>query len=303
MSSEILNLKPLRYFCEVVEAENANLAATRLHVVPAAVSMQLGHLETLLGGKVFDRTSRPMKLTTLGHFLYPKAKALISDAQRMLDEAKDVASGHLGWLSIGFTRSTIFSVLPDAVRTMRAAFPKVRIDLTEILTEHQAEALRSGLIHVGLSRAIGQLAQEDDLDYIPLFDEALIAAVPSASALTRRKSLGPGDLAASTFISYPKDPNSSFARHVIQALENADIKVRVGYEAKEIHTALGLVAAGLGFTLVGKSVADNNRSDIAFRPVKCLKATAKVFAIRRKGPPHQIVDAFLEVAVRQSRER
>lgn len=298
-----MNLKPLRYFCEVVEAENANLAAARLHVVPAAVSMQLGHLEDLLGGKLFDRTSRPMKLTPLGHFLYPKAKVLIADAQRMLDEAKDVASGHLGWLSIGFTRSTIFSVLPDAVRTMSAAFPKVRIDLTEILTEHQADALRSGLIHVGLSRTIGPLAPEDDLDYLNLFDEALIAAVPTTSPLGRRKTLTPAQLAASTFISYPKDPNSSFARYAIQALENAGARVRVGYEAKEIHTALGLVAAGLGVTLVGKSVADNNRSDIAFRPVKGLKATAKVFAIRKKGPPNKLVDAFLDITVQQSLAR
>ena len=63
-----MNLKPLRYFCEVVEAENANLAAARLHVVPAAVSMQLGQLESLLGGKVFDRSTRPMRLTPLGSF-------------------------------------------------------------------------------------------------------------------------------------------------------------------------------------------------------------------------------------------
>jgi DNA-binding transcriptional LysR family regulator len=303
LKSVLMNLNLFKYFCEVVETESITLAALKLHVVPAAVSMQIGQLESLLGGKVFDRSTRPMRLTPLGHFLYPKAKALLSDTGRLIDQARDVTSGHLGWLSIGFTRSTIFSVLPDAVRQMSADLPKVRIDLTEILTEHQAEALRSGLIHIGLSRTIGHFTLEEDMDCIPLFDDTLVAAIASTSLLAKRKSLNAQDLAEASFISYPKDPNSSFSRHNIQALEKAGVKVRVGYEAKEIHTALGLVAAGLGYTLVGKSVADNNSSSIRFRPVKGLDAVAQVFAVRRKDTPNPLVDVFLKIATAQSLAR
>jgi DNA-binding transcriptional LysR family regulator len=298
-----MNLRSLRYFCEVVETESANLAATRLHVVPAAVSMQISQLEETLGGKLFDRATRPMKVTPLGRFLYPKAKALLSDTQRMLEEAQDLTLGRSGWLSIGFTRSTIFSVLPDAVRAVKLGAPKVRIDLTEILTEHQGEALRNGSIHVGLARTIGPFAAEDDLECIPLFTDPLVVALPSISPLARRKALNPRDLADVSFISYPKDPNSSFARHTLQALEIAGVKPRVGYEAKEIHTALCLVAAGLGFTLVGKSVADSNRGDIRFLPVRGVKTTANVFAIRRKDVPHQLTDIFLGIVSMQSLAR
>lgn len=298
-----MNLKPLQFFCEVVETRNANLAAQRLHVVPTAVSMQLAQLEARLGAKVFDRSKRPMTLTPLGSFIYPKAKALLADAQRLFDEAQDMASGHFGWLSIGFTRSTIFSVLPDAVRKMKADLPKVRIDLTEILSEHQGEALRSGLIHVGLSRTIGPRVEEEDLDYFPLFEDALVAAVPCTDARAKRKRLTPNDLADMAFISYPKDPGSSFARSTIEALEQAGAKVRVGYEAKEIHTALGLVAAGLGFALVGRSVADHSRSDILFLPVQGLTARAQVYAVRAKGVSHQLADDFMKIVAAQSGAR
>ncbi|MDM0116985.1 LysR family transcriptional regulator [Variovorax sp. J22R133] len=298
-----MNLKSLRYFCEVVDANSANLAATRLHVVPTAVSMQIAQLEGLLGSKLFDRSTRPMKLTPLGRFLYPKAKLLLSDSQRMLDEAKDLSQGRSGWLSIGFTRSTIFSVLPDAVRSLSASAPKVRIDLTEILTEHQGEALRNGLIHVGLARTIGPFSTEDDLECVPLFTDPLLVALPMESTLARRKMLKSGDLGQMPFISYPKDPNSSFARRTIQALEQADVKPRIAYEAKEIHTALCLVAAGLGFALIGKSVADNNRSDVRFLPLSGLKTTADVFAIHLKGDRHQLVDAFLDIVLLQSMAR
>lgn len=298
-----MNLRSLRYFCEVVETESANLAAVRLHVVPAAVSMQLAQLEDQLGGKLFDRSTRPMKLTPLGRFLYPKARLLLSDSQRMLDEAKDLASGRSGWLSIGFTRSTIFSVLPDAVRQMSLEAPKVRIDLTEILTEHQADALRSGAIHVGLARTLGTFELDDDLERVPLFTDPLLVALPAVSALAHRKILQPKDLQDLSFISYPKDPDSGFARHTIQALEQAGIRSHVAYEAKEIHTALGLVAAGLGYALVGKSVADNERTDVRFLPLKGVKATASVFAVHLKTTQHRLMDSFLDILRLQSTAR
>ena len=298
-----MNLRSLRYFCEVVETDSANLAAVRLHVVPAAVSMQIAQLEDQLGGKLFDRSTRPMKLTPLGRFLYPKAKLLLSDSQHMLEQAKDLALGRSGWLSIGFTRSTIFSVLPDAVRQMSQDAPKVRIDLTEILSEHQGEALRTGAIHIGLARTIGAFEMDSDLSCVPLFTDPLVVALPSMSALARRKLLNPEDLDGLSFVSYPKDPNSSFARHTIQALEQAGVKSHVAYEAKEIHTALCLVAAGLGYALVGKSVSDNARSDIRFLPLKGIKATASVFAIHSKKTHHQLVDSFLDILRLQSMAR
>lgn len=298
-----MNLKALRYFCEVVETASANVAASRLHVVPAAVSMQLAQLEAELGGKLFDRSSRPMKLTALGRFLYPKAKAVLSDTQRMLEEARDLAAGRFGWLSIGFTRSTIFSVLPDAVRALGVSAPKLRVDLAEILTEHQSEALRSGRIHVGLARAIGELPLDDDMCSVALFDDPLLIALPYGDALARKDLLQPEDVQGMAYVSYPKDPNSSFSRHAVQSLEQAGAKPQVRYEAQEIHTALGLVAAGLGFTLVGRSVADHNRRDIRFLSMQRLETTARVFAMRQRDTPNALVDAFLEIVLAQAQSR
>ena len=290
-----MNLRQLRYFCEVVDSGNANAAALKLYVAPTAISMQISQLENSLGGKLFDRASRPMTLTPLGRFVYPKAKELLSDAHRLAEEAKGIASGNFGWLSIGFTRSAIFSLLPDAVRQMKSTYPKVRIELVEALTEHQAESLRKGIIHLGISRTIGDFVAESDLSYIPLFNDPLVAALPLHHSLAARKSIKAADFNDIPFISYPKDPNSSFSKLALGLLEAAGAKPRVGYEAKEIHTALGLVAAGLGATLVGKCVGTNNRTDVRFIPIKDLRADAKVFAVRKKDEPNTLADAFLKI--------
>lgn len=288
-----MNLRQLRYFCEVVDAGNARAAAEKLFVAPTAISMQISQLEALLGGALFDRGSRPMALTPLGQFVYPKARELLQASNRLEFEAKGIAAGKLGWLGIGFTRSTIFSILPEAVRAMQLAFPDVRIDLLEILTEEQPAALRSGTIHLAIARTLGTFNREPDLHYTDLFDDPLVAALPSQHPLAARESVTAADLEALPYISYPRVANAHFSRQVLNVLEQAGAKVRVSHEAKEIHTALGLVAAGLGTTVVGRSVAANNRTDVCFVPIADLQICSKVLAVRKDGLPHGLVDAFL----------
>ncbi len=290
-----MNLRQLRYFCETVDAGHARAAAQRLYVAPTAISMQLAQLEESLGGRLFDRASRPMALTPLGEFVYPKARELLASAARLEREARGMAAGTLGWLGIGFTRSTIFSILPEAVRAMQSAFPDVRIELLEVLTEDQAASLRSGTIHLGVARAIGEAAREPDLDYTALFDDPLVAAVPIQHPLAARDAVAAADLGALPYVTYPGNARSHFSRQVLGLLQAAGAMPRIGHEAKEIHTALGLVAAGLGVTVVGRSVAANNRTDIRFLPITDVAAHSTVVAVRKAGSAHPLADAFLDI--------
>ena len=290
-----MNLKHLRVFCQIVDSGSANLAAEKLHIAATAVSMQLSNLEESLGGKLFDRSTRPMSLTTLGQYIYPKAKALLSNARQMENEAKGIASGDYGWLSIGFVRSTLHSLIPESVRVMREEFPKIRIDLDEMLSEHQAENIRKGTIHIGISRQIGQYEKEKDMIYIPLIRDPLVAAIPINHPLAKKKTVAPSELDCLPFISFPKDPFSKFASQSLNYLQEHGATPNVGHEAKEIQTALGLVAAGLGITLVGKTVAKNNRTDVAFVPIKGKQLESEIFAITSSDKPSLVVQEFIRI--------
>jgi LysR family transcriptional regulator, benzoate and cis,cis-muconate-responsive activator of ben and cat genes len=288
-----MNLKRLKAFCAIVETGTASAAAEQLHIAPTAISMQIAQLEESLGGKLFNRDTRPMRLTTLGEYLHPRAMELLATARQVEKEAQGVAAGNLGWLSIGFVRSTIFSVLPGAVRQMRQAFPQVRIDLVEMLSEHQAQSIRKGVIHVGLSRQMGDYAREPDMRYTVLMRDPLVAAVPAYHPLATRETVSPAELDALPFICFPKDPFSSFSKQSIEYLQGAGGRPDIGYEAKEIHTALGLVAAGLGMTLVGRTVAQNNRSDVRFLAIDAPPMETEIFALSAQGEPHPLVERFL----------
>jgi LysR family transcriptional regulator, benzoate and cis,cis-muconate-responsive activator of ben and cat genes len=297
-----LNLRQLRYFCEVVDAGSARAAASKLFVAPTAISMQLAQLEDALGGPLLDRTSRPMSLTPLGEFVYPKARELLSAATRLEREARGMAAGKLGWLGIGFTRSVIFSILPEAVRFMQAEFPEVRIDLLEILTEDQPASLRSGAIHLGVARVIGDFTMEPDLLYSELLDDPLVAAVPIQHALSTKNAVTACELEGLPYITYPGNAGSQFSRQVLSLLAAAGSKPRIGHEAKEIHTALSLVAAGLGATVVGRSVAINNRTDIKFLPITDVEVHSRVIAVRKADSDHGLSASFLEILRKQIRK-
>src|SRR5215203_2655403 len=150
-----MNLKQLRYFCEIVESGSAVAAAVRVHVAPTALSMQLARLEEELGGDLFDRSRRPMELTALGRYFHPRAKSLLADAKHLHEEACSVAAGQSGVLAVGYTRSSIFSILPNAIRAFRASHPNIKVELISLLSEHQHAELQTGRIQVGISRYLG----------------------------------------------------------------------------------------------------------------------------------------------------
>jgi len=289
-----MNLRQLRYFCAVVESRSAAHAAERLFVAPTAISMQLSQLEAHVGGALFDRARRPMELTPLGRFFYPRAKELVAQMQRLDDEVRGVAVGNRGWLGVGFIRSTLFSILPEAIRHFREALPDVHLDLVEVLSEYQPEQLLQHRIDVGISRFLGPFERLAGLDYSVLLEEPFVAALPVDHPLAQREAVTAAELTSLPFILYPKDPRSPFGQFSITLLQDAGGDPVIGHEAIEIHTALALVGAGLGATIVGRSIAKNNRCDVSFVPVADLGMGTTVVAVTRQDDVSPLAAQFIE---------
>jgi LysR family transcriptional regulator, benzoate and cis,cis-muconate-responsive activator of ben and cat genes len=301
VGSVFMNLRQLRYFCEIVEAGSAVAAAARLHVAPTALSMQLGQLEGDLGGELFDRSRRPMELTALGRYFHPRAKLLLAETQHLHEEARAVAAGESGVLAVGYTRSTIFSILPDAIRAFRAGHSKVKVEILSMLSEHQHVELQSGRIQVGVSRYLGPVEPVEGLEFKHLLDDPFVVALPATHPLAKRRALRASDLHAVGLITYPKDPQSRFAEHSVALLRSSGVQSPVAYEAADIHTALGMAASHLGFCLVGRSVSRGSRSDLAFVPLPELKDQAAVYTVTKGGESSKVVRAFVDALVRTTR--
>ncbi|HMO30969.1 LysR family transcriptional regulator [Enterovirga sp.] len=285
--------RQLKYFCAIVDAGSTALAASRLFVAPTAISTQINLLEKELGGVLFDRSKRPMSLTPLGMFFYPRAKELLAANQRLREEASSIAAGKRGWISVAFVRSTIFSLLPTAMRAFRNALPEVQIDLLELLSEFQPAQLRSGRVDVGVVRLLGEEEYLDDLQQTVLIDDPFVAVFPAHHRMTHRESISLAELEGLPYISYPKNPQTHFSRRLTARIANAGVHMPVAQDAVEIHTALALVAADMGVTLVGASVATNNRSDIRFVRLADCGFTSQLVALTRTSDESAPVRTFV----------
>lgn len=288
-----MNTRQLRYFCATVESGSLTRAAERLFVAPTAISMQLAQLEQEIGGALFDRSVKPMALTALGKYFLPRANELVAQGQRLELDVKEVAKGRQGWLGIGFVRSLMYSIVPRAVRVFRAAHPNVKLELLELLSESQPEQLRNGRIHIGLSRHTHDADPPAGLAHTELFQDPFVAAFPAEHAFAKGRSVTMKQLSQIPYISFPRDPTSGYSSHVFSLLHGAGAQPRVEYEAVEIHTALGLVAAGLGYAIVGRSVAERSYHDVAFLALKGLTASTAVLAVTRTDEESPLAASML----------
>lgn len=297
-----MNLRQIRYFCEVVDAGGGSAAAKRLFVAPTAISAQLALLEQALGGELFDRTTRPMQLTSLGKFFYPRAKELLIQASRLEQESKQVANGSGGWLGVGFIRSTLFSLLPSVIKSYREQHPEVHLDLVEVLSEYQEERLRQHRIDVGISRFIGMFERHADMHYDVIINDPFMVALPIDHPLAKCDAFPISAFDQLPFILYPKDTRSPFGQKILNYLEERGVRPAVIHDAIEIHTALALVGAGLGGTLVSGSITPNNRSDVVFLPVDDIDISTTLVAVTRKGEVNPLLEGFIRMLSSKAKE-
>lgn len=297
-----MKLNQIRAFCEVSDCGTLARAAERLFIAPTALSMQIAQLEEYLGGPLFDRRSKPMTLTALGRFFLPRARELLNYQQRLEQDTRDMATGRRGWLSIGFTRSLIYSLLPMTVRAFRREQPEVKVELVEMLTESHASQLRNERIHIGLSRLTRPEEPPPGLRYTLLFEDRLVAAVPMPRHEGKRRPLELASVRAMPLISFPKDTESGYPEYVRSALRAAGVVPETEHEAIEIHTALGLVAAGIGYAVVGASVAQRGPNDVRFIQIPALEHRTQVVAVTREDEQSPLVVSLVRLLKQFSKQ-
>lgn len=279
-------------FLSLARDGNVSRTAERMNIAQPALSQQIHLLESRVDAALFERGARPLRLTEAGLFFQVEAAALVARFDAAVAETRAIAVGRRGWLGIGFTRSAMYDFLPPIVRRFTLEHPDVDLRLHEMLTEDQPSALLAGTVHLGLARDPADtpgLAQEE------LLREKLVVALPRGHELARRRAVRLADLVGEGFILFPKNRGARFPSRILALCRDAGFTARVAHETFEIQTALGLVAAGLGITLVTAGVARHARTDLVFRSFDAPGAAldTALVALTRPGPRPPLLDAAL----------
>lgn len=274
-----MELRHLRYFQAVAQTMNFTRAAEQLHIAQPPLSRQIQQLEDELGVSLLER-GRPLRLTEAGRYFLEHGTALLHQLDTLRDNTRRIGLGQKTWMGIGFAPSTLYGLLPELIRGLRGdATLELELGLSEMTTVQQVEALKAGRIDVGF----GRIHIEDSaVVQQVLSEERLMAVLPAGHRLLGR-SVSLADLADEPFVLYPGTPRPSYADHVLGLFARHGLQIKVVQWTNELQTAIGLIAAGIGITLVPESVRILHRDDIGYAGLQEDDATSPIILSHRAG--------------------
>jgi DNA-binding transcriptional LysR family regulator len=288
-----MDVRHLRSFVAVAEERHFARAAARLNMAQSPLSQQIRRMEAELGTVLFERTTRRVDLTPAGRALLPRAREVIEGMARALDDTRRAARGTVGRVSIGFTGSATFALLPAVATSMRARLPEVELRLTgAMLTPQQVSALLDRSIDFGILRPP---VHRRELTVEILRREALVAVVPAGHRLAAAPSVHVADLAGEPFVVYVSHRRSVVHDAVQRTCEQHGFVPAPVIEVTESATLVSFVAAGAGVALVPESVCHMRVGGAVYRPLADSHEGVELGLAWRRGDDDPALARALEI--------
>lgn len=291
-----MELRHLRYFIAVAEELNFTRAAERLHIGQPPLSQAIQALEADIGARLFERTKRWVRITEAGRLFLADARSILALSEQAADTARRAQRGEAGELRIGFTFSTPLTPLfATAINRYRQQFPAVSLRLHEMATLPQLDALAQRTLDLGFVRPT-DAALPAGLALRELRRDRLVAVLPEALALARKKSVGIGELKELPFVMYPPAAGTGIYPQIFRLCREAGFVPRVGQVAAEASTIIGLVAAGCGVTVLPSSFERIRMDGVAYRPLSGSAASTALLLAHRSDDISPLAAAFVALA-------
>lgn len=246
-----MDLRQLRYFLAVAEELHFGRAAERLHITQPPLTVAIRQLERELGAALFDRTTRRVTMTPAGVAFRQRVQAAVAELEEAAADVVNVAAGLSGKLQIGFVSSASYTVVPEAIREFRLRLPRVDLALNPLTSGEQVEQILDGHLDVGVIRDPG-IIPGLALDLIQ--SEALLAVLPEGHPLATNQEISPNQLRDEPMILFPYQLMPGFVTRVTALFHDEGIAPKVAHRIVHQETVLGLVAAGLGISVLPESV-------------------------------------------------
>ncbi|MYT34094.1 MULTISPECIES: LysR family transcriptional regulator [unclassified Streptomyces] len=287
-----MEIRQLRYFLTVAEELHFGRAAERLHIVQSAVSQQLRRLERELGTELFARSTRVVRLTEAGDRLLPYARemlALQARAREAIDElrAEQAATVRLG------TSSGLGERLDTLLATFARLTDQAQLELVTGTTEERLAKVRAGDLDATLLR--GERT-DPGLEFLPLWQDALMAALPARHELAARETVELSGLAGLPLRLSPHSRNPALHDLVLHSCREAGYEPVWGPEFTNAQDTLAAIGYGKpSWTVFYAAHADQLPvPGVVFRPLTRPTPLMRAYLAVRPGPPRPALRALIE---------
>jgi DNA-binding transcriptional LysR family regulator len=255
-----LETQELASFAVLAEQLHFGRAAARLHISQPALSKRMRSLEEKIGGPLLVRNRRGVALTLAGAMFYKESRRIIHDLEAAFEAARGASTGERGKLRLGVGMSTVHSLVPRALLRFRESAPGVEIEIADMPTLRQIEALIDGRLDVGFVR----LPVKHPLVAVR---KVLTERLTIATAEKFTGSLTMKGIQHQPFILIDRGVSATYHDHCISLCDRSGFTPRIVYEPNDMFTILNLVSAGIGVSLVPKAARAMHVSGVKFAPV------------------------------------
>lgn len=278
----MIDVKRLRVLREVVRRGSFSGAADELHLSQSAVSQQIAALEREVGQPLLERTSEGPRLTPAGERLMVHGDAVLTrleEAERELSEIAGLEGGSLRLMSFPTASAT---VVTRAMAIFHARFPNVELHFSEGEPEDSLPALRRGEIDIAVAFDYPDLPEDfgRDAEAVPILEEPMRVALPHGHPLAASKKVKVEALAGEDWLC-GRAP-SSCREYVLAIGRNGGFEPKISFESDDYKVLQGLVAAGLGVTLLPELAGEH--PGVELRDIHGEVPLRRLWAVTRDAP-------------------
>src|SRR5580658_3112703 len=278
----------LRYVCAIVDTGSFSRAAERCQIAQPSLSQQVLKLEKDLGTKLFDRLSRSVRLTEAGRAFLPYARSILSQRETARSSVADKCTDVRGSVAVGAIPTIAPYLMPRYTAAFTKKYPEAKLRIVEEKTPILVESLRDLSIDLAV---LALPLRHKDLELFSLRTEPLFAVLPRNHPLAPAKSLALKDLRGESFVML-RDGHC-FRDLSIAACTHARVTPRIAFESDQFSSLFGMVAAGVGISLVPEMALDRN-TGCRYVRINDARATRTVVAAILRGRTfNRVQHAFL----------
>ncbi|RRK10175.1 LysR family transcriptional regulator [Lactiplantibacillus garii] len=248
-----MNLRHLEFFKELARTQHMAKAAENLGISQPSLSYAIKKLEKEVGVPLFEPDGRNIKLTPIGSVYLKYITASLNDLSQGNELVQQLMNPDTGHINLGFTYTMGQQLVPELITEFQLdpQNQAVTFELGQGNSGELLEDLADEKYDLVLASNVDKLGEQPTanlFDFIPLVQQAIVAALPTGHPLAQKEAVQVKELAPYPMILFSK--NSGLRPLIDQILASAHVKPKVAYEVEEDHTMAGFVRFGLGVAIM-----------------------------------------------------
>ncbi|WP_336775455.1 LysR family transcriptional regulator [Paenibacillus sp. MMO-58] len=247
-----MELTQLEYFLKVAQTEHLTKAAESLAITQPALSHSILKLEAELGVPLFERKGRNLRINRYGTMFSMHVEKILQEVERGKKEIEEHSNPDSGVIYLAYLNILGVDLIPNLIRDYRKLNPAVTFELTQgdkgaIL--NQVEEGRSDLM------ITSEKPVNDTFEWIPMLSLPLYLVVPEEHRLARQASVSLGEITGEPFVGLKH--NCNLKNSLLARVHHMNFTLASTYDAEDLQTVAGFVAAGLGVSVLPQTAGLN----------------------------------------------